>query len=85
MSSRIEIVECIKHQGKRAEPFEIKLLIFDVGVIRCQLDRRVEILGYLFGYQCLGLLDMFLSKEKLAVEVADVYSVEVDNVNLAEA
>jgi hypothetical protein len=36
-------------------------------------------------YQCLRLLDVLVPKQELAVEVAEVDGVEVDNVDLAKA
>ena len=39
----------------------------------------------LLAHQCLGLLDVLVAKQKLAVEVAEVDGVEVDNVDLAKA
>lgn len=36
-------------------------------------------------YQCFGLLDMLVAEQELAVEVAEVDGVEVDNVDLAKA
>lgn len=35
-------------------------------------------------YQGLRFLDMFMAKEELAIQVAQVNSIEVDNVNFAE-
>jgi hypothetical protein len=36
-------------------------------------------------YQRLGLFDVFVSEQKLPVEVAEVNGIEVDNVDFAEA
>ena len=36
-------------------------------------------------YQCLRLLDVLVAKQKLAVEVAEIDGVKVDNVDLAKA
>lgn len=36
-------------------------------------------------YQCFGLLDVLGSEEELAIEIAEVNRVEVDNVDLTEA
>jgi hypothetical protein len=36
-------------------------------------------------HQCLGFLDVFLTKEELAVEVAEVNGIKVDNMYLAKA
>ncbi len=42
MPSRIEIVEGIKDKCEALEPFRIELRIFDVGMVRFELDVRVE-------------------------------------------
>ena len=47
MPSRIQIVKRIEHERKALEPFYIELRIFDVGVVRLELDVRVELGGTL--------------------------------------
>ena len=36
-------------------------------------------------YQCFGLLDMLIAEQELAVEVAKIDGIEIDDVYLAEA
>lgn len=36
-------------------------------------------------YQCFGLLNVLVAEEELAIEIAKINRVEVDNVDLAEA
>jgi hypothetical protein len=61
------------------------LRIFNVGVVRNQLDSWVELRCHLFRDECLGLFDVFLSEKELSVEIAQVYGIEINDVNLAEA
>ncbi len=42
MPSRIEVIEGIKDKCEALEPFCIELRIFDVGMVRFELDVRVE-------------------------------------------
>lgn len=43
MASRIKVVEGIEDKFKALEPFYIELRIFDVGMVRFELDVRVEL------------------------------------------
>jgi len=36
-------------------------------------------------HQCLGLLDMLMSKEELSVQVAEIDCIEIHDMNLSEA
>lgn len=45
MAARIQVVQRIEDDGKRAEPINIELGIFDVGVMRLNLYIRIEFTG----------------------------------------
>lgn len=47
MPSRIEVVEGIEDKSEALEPLNVKLRIFDVGMVRLELDVRVELCGAL--------------------------------------
>ena len=49
MPSRIEIIEGIEDKREALEPFDIELSIFDVGMMRFELDVRIELGGALLG------------------------------------
>ena len=42
MPSRIKIIQGVEDECKRLKPLYIKLRVFDVGVMRLELDMRVE-------------------------------------------
>ena len=42
-------------------------------------------MSFLHTHQSLGLLDVFVAKEKLAIEITEVNSVQIDDVNLPKA
>lgn len=42
MTSRLEIVQRIKHYFKASKPFDVKLYVLNIGVVRDNLDVRVE-------------------------------------------
>ena len=48
MPSRIEVVQRIEHKFEALKPFNIELRIFDVGMVRLELDVWVEFGGALF-------------------------------------
>lgn len=85
MSAGIKVVKGIEYYVKVRKPLDRVLRIFYVGVICDQFNPRVKLLCYLFRNQCFGLLDVFLSKEKLSVEIAEVYRIKIDDVNFAKA
>lgn len=47
MPSRIEIVEGIEDKSEALEPLYTELRIFDVGMVRLELDMRIEFGGAL--------------------------------------
>ena len=49
MSSCIEIVQRIEHQIKALKPFDIETRVFNVRMVRFELDMRVELRGGIFG------------------------------------
>ena len=69
MPSCFQVIQGIKDQVKASEPFDIELGIFYIGMICCKLDFRVELLrSFLCDYR-FWFLDMFMTKQKLTVEV----------------
>lgn len=84
MPASIQIVERVEDQIKFREPLHRVLCIFDVGVMRNQFDTRVELLCHLFCNQSLRLFDVLLSEQKLAIEIAEIDSVEIDDVNFTK-
>lgn len=54
-------------------------------MMRKELDVGVEFLSDILRDQSLGFLDVFMSEEKLTVEVAQIDRVKVYNVNFAKA
>jgi len=84
MSSCIHVVEGVEDQGEAGEPFEIELLIFDVGMMGNEFDVGVELLGDILCDDGFGLLDMFLPEEKLTIKIGKIDCVKVDDVNLAK-
>lgn len=85
MSSGVHVIEGIEDEIEGGEPFEVELFVFDIGMIGNEGDILVERLGDLFGDDGFGLLDMFMSKEELTVEVAEIDGVQIDDVDLAKA
>jgi len=85
MSPRIEVVQRIEDEAEALEPRDVELAILDVVVVRNDADVGIELAGRLFRNQCLGLLDVLIAEQELAVEVAEIDGVEVDDVYLAEA
>lgn len=51
----------------------------------CQRKALDLFVGDIVPYQCLGLLDVLIAEQELAVEVAEIDGVEIYNVYLAEA
>ena len=47
MASRIEVVKGIEDECETLEPFYVELSIFDIGMVRLELDVRVELGGAL--------------------------------------
>lgn len=85
MAASVEVVEGVEDDNETAEPVDIELWVFDVCVMCLDLDIRVELGGGLAGDQSLGLLDVCMTEEELAVEVGQVDCVEVDDMDLAKA
>ena len=48
MPSRIKVVKSIEDNREPLEPFYIELRIFNVGMVRFELDVRVELRGAFF-------------------------------------
>lgn len=84
MPSGIHVVERIEDDGELGEPLCGKLRIFDIGMVCYNLDCWVELLCDFFGDESFGLLDVFVAEQKLSVQVAEVDSIEVDEVYLAK-
>lgn len=51
----------------------------------CQRKAFDLLVSNVVPYQCLGLLDVLIAEQELAVEVAEIDGVEIYNVYLAEA
>ena len=47
MPSRIEVVKCVEDERKALEPLYVELRIFDVCMVRLELDVRIEFGGTL--------------------------------------
>ena len=47
MASRIEVIKGIEDECEALEPFYVELQIFDVGMVRLELDMGVELGGAL--------------------------------------
>ncbi len=47
MASRIEVIKGIEDECEALKPFYVELRIFDVGMVRLELDMRVELGGAL--------------------------------------
>lgn len=107
MSPRIQVIQRVENENETFEPFHVELRIFDVRMMRFDLDVWVELAGRLLRdllrasrqrcpsmqpimprpstYKRLRLLNVFVPEEELAVEVAQVDRVQVDDVDLPEA
>ena len=85
MTASFDVIERIEDEGEGREPVDIESGIFDVGMVSCEFDFGVESLCHFFGDQSFWFLDMFLTEEELAIEVAKVDCVEIDYVYLAKA
>lgn len=85
MSTRIDIVQRIEHNLESREPLDVVLLILDIGMMRDQLCSRIKLLSHFFRNQRFRFLDVFVSEEKLAIEIAEIYRIEIDNVYFAKA
>ena len=85
VTAGIEVVEGVEDDDKLAEPVDIELWILDVCVVCLDLDIWIELGSGLASDQSFGLLDVGMAKEELAVEVGQVNSVEINQVDLAEA
>lgn len=108
MAAGVEIVESVEDEAEALEPVDIELGVFDVGVVRLDVDVGVKLSGRLFRnlreqdevsarakwaqrdslrptYQGLGLFDVLVPEEELAVEIGKVDGVQVYDVNVAES
>lgn len=100
MAARIEVVERVEDDVEALEPCDIELRVLDVVVVCCDLGRRVEFAGGFLcdlrksalslpiarvSYLRLGLLDVLVAEQELPVQVAEVDSVEIHDVHVAEA
>jgi hypothetical protein len=85
VAPRVHIIERVEDQVEPGEPLQIELFVFDIGMMGNQLDVGIELPSYLFRNERLWLLDVFLSEEKLTIQIAQVDGVKVDNVDFAEA
>lgn len=85
MSSCVHVVECVEDNVEGREPFKIELLVFDVRMLGNEFDIGVELLGDFLCDNGFWFLDVFLSEEKLAIEVGEIDGVEVDNMYFAKA
>jgi hypothetical protein len=85
MAARIHIIQCIENEIETREPLQVELLVLDVGMICDELDVRIEPLSHLFRDEGFRLLDVLMSEQELAVEVAQVDRVKVNNVDFAKA
>lgn len=86
MSSSLQVVESIVHQVEALVPRHGELGVGDdVGQVRSDVDMGVEFLGGGSGNHALGLLDVFVAKQKLSVEVGEVDGVQIKNGDLAKA
>ena len=84
MSSRFHVIQRIEYDIETGEPVRVELFVFDVCMVCDKLDVGVELLSHIPGNQSLGFLDVFLPEEELAIEVAQVDGVEVDDVDFAK-
>jgi hypothetical protein len=79
MSARVQVIERIEDDPEALEPFDVELWLLDVGVVRDKFHIRIEGLRDFDSHQCLGLFDMLMTEQKLAVQIGEVDSVKVDN------
>ena len=77
MLPRFKVVERIEHNVESLEEVHVEFAIEDVSVTGVDIHGRVELTGRLLGNDGLGLLDVLLPEEELAVQVAQIDSVQV--------
>lgn len=85
MSASFEVIERIEDECELRKPSDVELGVLDVGVVCFDFDVRIESLRNVFRDQSLGLLDVFVTEEELAIEVTEVDSIEIDDMDFAEA
>ena len=99
MSSRVKVVQRIEDDIEAPKPRNIEVGIFDVRMVRFELDVGIELMR---GFFCdltksalypfrhrrtddsFRFLDVFVSEKKLAVQITQIYSVEIDDVYFTE-
>lgn len=90
-------VEALEPRDVELVVFDVVVVCYDVNIgvelgsrLFRNLSGRQRMRGHLcftrlLAYQRLGLLDVFVAKQELAIEVAQVNGIQVDDMNLAKA
>jgi hypothetical protein len=84
MPPSVHVVECIEDEIEPGEPFQVEPFVFDIGMVCDKFDIRIEPARYLFCDERLRLLDVFVSKKELTVQVAQIDRVKVYDVYFAK-
>ena len=74
------IVQGIHYQPKPADPLQVIRAVLDIPVSRMNIyaGRRIEVPGGLSRNDCFRLRDVRFAEEKLAIEIREVYGVQID-------
>jgi hypothetical protein len=85
MSTGFQIIEGVEDDGELRKPCDVECGVLDVRMISLKFDVRIESLRRFLRDQSLRLLDVLVTEKELAIEVAKIDCVKVDDVDFAEA